>query len=88
MSIALSTNHRYFHQNEKVACSYGLSYRSLYAQGEVEFIEDMEQKIEALKIFMKQYSSNDFIFSDPAVNNVAIFILKPKELKCKQYGKP
>ncbi|NLK15828.1 MAG: pyridoxamine 5'-phosphate oxidase family protein [Bacteroidales bacterium] len=87
VSIALSTNHRYFHQNENVACSYGLSYRSLYAQGEIKFIEDKEQKIEALKIFMKQYSDKDFTFSDPAVNNVIVFILKPKELKCKQYGK-
>ena len=29
---------------------------------------------------MKQYSDKDFTFSDPAVNNVIVFILKPKEL--------
>ncbi len=86
VSIAISTDHRYFSQHEDVACSYGLSYRSVFAQGKVEFIEVKEQKIEALKIFMKQYSNKDFIFNDPAINNVAVFKAVIKELKCKEYA--
>lgn len=86
VSITLSVDHRLFYQNQQVACSYGLSYRSVCVQGIAEMIDNQEQKIEALEIIMAQYSKDNFKFNAPSVNNVAVFKVKADDLKCKEYG--
>ncbi len=87
VAISFSADHRLYKQNEKVACSYSMAYRSVLAYGEVEFIEDYDQKVDALKIIMGQYAKGDFMFSRPAVLNVKVFKVKVEKFNGKEFGK-
>jgi nitroimidazol reductase NimA-like FMN-containing flavoprotein (pyridoxamine 5'-phosphate oxidase superfamily) len=85
--ITLSTGHSLYHQNENVACSYGMNYKSIIADGKVEFIEDFDQKVEALNIIMGQYVEREFTYNDPSVIQVCIFKVKLTNLKAKNFGR-
>lgn len=69
---AFDTDHDFFARHEQVACSWRMRYRSVLAWGNVEHVEDFQEKTEALRIIMAQYSDISFEFSPPAVNNVVI----------------
>lgn len=83
--INFSTDHDLFKAHDHVACSYGMAYRSVLVYGKVEFIEDNNQKIEALNIFMKQYANRDFTYSEPSVNNVCVLKIKIDDFTGKMY---
>lgn len=87
VAISFSTNHKLFKQNENVACSYGMSYQAVFAFGQVEFIEDYDQKVEALNIIMKQYTNREFTYNSPAVVNVCVFIVKVDRFTGKEFGR-
>jgi uncharacterized protein len=73
-------------QDEHVACSWRVKSKSVIAEGMIEFVEDIEEKVEALKIFMNQYSNRDFQFKVPAVKNVGIFKMKIERIAAKEFG--
>lgn len=68
--ITFSVDHELVFQHPKVACSYRMRAKSVICRGRVNFIEDPEEKREALNILMRHYSSREFVYSDPAVKNV------------------
>lgn len=71
--VSFDTDCELYIRNEEVACSYSMTFKSVVADSEVEFISDAGQKIEALKLIMKQYTGrDDFTFNMPAINNVAV----------------
>lgn len=73
--------------NEKVACSYSMKYKSVLAQGKIEFVNDVEEKARILNIIMRNYSGRDnFEYSKPALENVCVFYLKPKDLTAYKRG--
>ena len=76
------------YQHPKVACSYRMRSKSVIAWGKVAFEEDPEKKVEALNIIMKQYTKKDFTYSDPAIRNVKVWIVKVDEISCKEFGAP
>jgi uncharacterized protein len=84
--LSFSTDHGLRWVNEEVACSWGMKYRSVLAYGSVEFIEDYDEKVSALKIIMKQYSEKEFTFNAPAVNDVLVFRVKVDRLEGRVYG--
>lgn len=84
--ISFSTDHQLRWQNETVACSYGMRYRSVLAYGKAEFIEDIEEKRYALTKIMAQYSGRNFTFNDPAVRDVAVFKVKVDKMDGRVYG--
>lgn len=65
-----------FARHEKVACSWRMRYRSVLVNGKAEFVNDFDEKVEALNIFMKNYSDLEFNYSKPAINNVNIIKIK------------
>lgn len=73
VAINFSRDFQLYHQNERVACSYSMKYRSVNVEGRVEFIEGKEEKVNALNIIMAQYSEGEFKYNDPAINEVAIY---------------
>jgi uncharacterized protein len=73
-------------QDEHVACSWRVKSRSVIAEGRIEFIDDYDEKIAALKIFMGQYSPREFEFKVPAVNNVGVYKMKIEKLTAKEFG--
>ena len=85
--ITMSTDHSLYHRDDHVACSYGMNYKSIVAEGVVEFIEDYDQKVDALNIVMKQYVEKDFEYNEPAVKQVCIFKVKLTNLKAKNFGR-
>ncbi len=83
--VEFDVDHKLFARHEKVACSWRMRYRSVQAFGKAEFVEDFDKKIEALKIFMKNYSDMDFKFSKPSVNNISIIKIKVDEFTGRQF---
>lgn len=83
--INFTTDHELFRQHDKVACSYGMAYRSVLVYGDVEFIEGFDEKVDALNIFMKQYVDRDFTYSKPSVDNVCVYKVVIKDFQGKIY---
>lgn len=85
--IAFSTAHQLYKQSELVACSYGMKYKSVLISGRVEFVEDFEEKIRILNIIMRQYTHrDDFNYSAPAINNVAVMKVRAVKTEAKAFG--
>lgn len=85
--LSFSTDHKMRIQHEDVACSYSMRYRSVLVFGQVEFIEDLDQKAEALNVIMKQYSDRDnFKYSEPALKNVRVMKVNVNKMEGKAFG--
>lgn len=55
-----------------VACQYGTSYSSLMGRGKAVIVEDVAEKIEAMKLLMKTQTGKDFAFTDRLVSIVSV----------------
>lgn len=76
------------YQHEQVACSYRMKGSSVICRGQVVFIDDFEEKVQALNITMKQYTDKDFTYSEPAVRNVCIWKIEIDTMTTKLFGVP
>jgi len=56
-------------------CNWSMRYQSIIGFGEVEFIEELEGKQEAMKIIMQQYSDEVKLIEDAALSGVTLFKL-------------
>ena len=86
VAVSFSTDHKLYHQNKNVACSYGMAYKSVFAFGDVVFIDDYEEKIIALNMLMKNYISEKFTYNKPSVINIKVFKLEVRTFTCKEFG--
>lgn len=86
--ITFSIDHQLVFQHPDVACSYRMKAKSAICRGKVAFIEDLEEKKEALNIIMSHYSDKSFRFSDPAVRNVKIWKVPIESMTAREYGVP
>lgn len=85
--IAFSNSEELAYQNEHVACSYFMRYKSVLILGKVEFIEDYNEKEKALSIVMRHYTGKeDFTFKAPSVNNVLCFRVSTENMTGKAMG--
>ena len=84
--IAFSTDHQLRFQHEAVACSYGMKYRSVLVYGQIEFIENAEDKIKAMNIVMKKYVGKDFTYNAPAIREVCVYKVIISEMTGKKLG--
>ena len=64
-------------------CQYGLSYSSLMGRGTARIIEDVEEKIEAMKFLMKTQTKKDFEFNERLVSIVAVVRIDVEEYTAK-----
>ena len=55
--ITFSVGHKLVYQHEKVACSYSMRSESAMCRGQVEFIEEIDEKRRALDIIMRHYTA-------------------------------
>lgn len=55
------------------ACGYGYSFASIIGNGQVEFIEQTDDKIRALKELMKHQTGQDFEFDHKMIQSVTAF---------------
>jgi uncharacterized protein len=84
--IVFSTDHLLHSQSEQVACSYSMHYRSVQAFGEVEFIENREEKFEILNIIMANYTDRPFSYNEPSLREVCTFKVAVKRFSGKIFG--
>lgn len=73
--VEFDTDHEIFARHKEVACSWRMRYRSVVAWGKAEIVEDYDKKVEALNIFMRNYTDMEFKYSTPSVNNVNIIAI-------------
>ncbi|PZX16661.1 hypothetical protein LX69_01731 [Breznakibacter xylanolyticus] len=86
--ISFSIDHQLAFQHPKVACSYRMKAKSVVAFGRVQFIDDLNEKRQALNIIMGQYIDREFSYNDPAVRNVKIWKVPIESVTCKEFGAP
>lgn len=72
----------------KVACQYGTSYSSVMGKGVAEIITDIEEKKEALSIFMKTQTGEKFTFNEKMVSIVNVMKITVSEFTAKQRPLP
>jgi uncharacterized protein len=84
--INFSIDHELRYQNEEVACSWSMKYRSVLAYGKVEFIEDPVEKTAALDIVMSQYTDRSFRYNPPSLTEVCCFIVKVTRFEGRAFG--
>ena len=73
-------------QDEKVGCSYRVKSKSVLVEGEIEFIDDFNEKERCMKLLMAQYSTREFKFGKPAITNVGIFKVRIDKITGKEFG--
>ncbi len=84
--VNFSTDHLLRYQNEDVACSWSMKYRSVLVYGKAEFIIDPEEKIAALKVIMAQYSGKEFKFNPPSIREVTVWKIKIDKIEGRSFG--
>ncbi len=84
--IVFSTDHQLRWQNEDIACSWSMKYRSVLAYGKVEFIDDISEKEALFHQFMKNYSPINFKFSKPSLEEVQLIKVPIDKFEGRAYG--
>ena len=84
--INFTADHLLRYQNEQVACSWSMKYRSVLCYGQAEFIVPAEEKIAAFQIVMAQYANREFTFNPPAIREVNVWKIKVLKYEGRSYG--
>lgn len=84
--LSFSTDHEIRYVNEEVACSWAMRYRSVLIFGRIEFIEENEEKVNALNIIMAHYTDREFTYNDPAVQDVQVYKVIIEKMEGRAYG--
>ena len=74
------------YQDEHVACSWRVKSKTVIAEGNIEFVDDYDEKLAIMHILMAQYSDREFKFNAPAIKNVGVFKMKIDTLHAKEFG--
>jgi len=84
--VTFCTDGKLVYQHPDVACSYSMLAKSVLCKGNVTFIENMDEKEEAMNITMKNYTDRPFKYSKPALENVKVWRVKIDEMTGKSFG--
>ena len=68
------------------ACKWGIGYQSVIGSGQATLVDHPEEKKEALKIIMGQYSDREFSFSDHFIEKTGIIKVNIEEMTGKESG--
>lgn len=71
-----------------VACTYGTTYSSVMGRGVATIVEDIEEKKQAMSIFMKTQTQKDFNFDDKMVSIVTVVRIDTLEYTAKHRPAP
>ena len=84
--INFSTDHVLRYQNEQVACSWSMKYRSVLCYGKVEFLEDPNEKIAAMNLVMSKYAGREYQFNPPSIREINVMQIKVERYESRIYG--
>lgn len=68
------------------ACKWTMRYQSVIGFGEVEFIDELEGKREAMRIIMQHYTDEMKLIDDAALSAVTLFKLNISTMTGKKSG--
>ncbi len=72
----------------RVPCQYGTAYSSLMGRGTIEVVEDVQEKIRLMSIFMKTQCGKDFEFNEKLVSIVTMLKVNVDEYTAKERPLP
>jgi uncharacterized protein len=84
--IEFSTDYLLRYQNENVACSWSMKYRSVLAHGKVTFIDDELEKVHHLNIIMKNYTPKEFKYNPPSLREVCCWKVDVENFEGRVFG--
>ena len=84
--IEFSTDYQLRYQNENVACSWSMKYRSVLAYGKVTFIDDDAQKTKHLDLVMKNYTPLEFKYNPPSLREVSCWKVIVERFEGRVFG--
>ena len=70
------------------ACQYGTTYASVMGRGIAQIVEDVDEKIKALTIFMKTQTGKDFEFNEKLAGVVSIIKVDVSDYTAKRRPAP
>ncbi len=65
------------------ACDWSMMYQSVMGQGVAEFIQDRDQKRDALNCIMRQYSGRDWTFPDEKLDMTTILKVEIRKISAR-----
>ena len=68
----------------RVPCQYGNAYSSLMGRGTIEVVEDVQEKMDLMTIFMKTQCGKDFEFNEKLVSIVTMMKVNVEEYTAKE----
>jgi len=68
------------------ACKWSMRYQSVIGYGKAVLLQNTDEKREALKIIMSQYSDQKYHFIDKEIQKLAVIKLEIEDMKGKQSG--
>jgi len=84
--VTFSTDHSLVYQNESVACSFSMKFRSVVAYGIANFTEDYDKKIEIMNVIMNKYTGKKYQYSKPSILNIETFVVEIEHWSGKESG--
>jgi nitroimidazol reductase NimA-like FMN-containing flavoprotein (pyridoxamine 5'-phosphate oxidase superfamily) len=66
------------------ACQWGMRYESVIGYGTPRFIDDPEEKVQALACIMAQYDDGEHTFPEAALEGTAVFALPIDSMTAKR----
>lgn len=67
-------------------CGWTMKYKSVIGVGRASILENDEEKAQALKLIMQQYSEDEFSFSNSALDSVLVVKVNIESITGKQSG--
>lgn len=83
---ALSITQRLSVVEAEQACSWGMRFESIYAEGAIGIITGKEEKIKALSILMRQYGSETVDFDERVLEKTTVLKLTAEIISGKRSG--
>jgi uncharacterized protein len=84
--INFTTDHLLRYQDENVACSWSMKYRSVLVFGKVEFIEDDQEKTTHLDRVMRNYTPKEFKYNSPSIREVCCWKVVVEKYEGRVFG--
>lgn len=79
-TFEMDCNHNFILYDKRMSCTMG--YSSVIGHGLIKFVED-EKKYEALKVLMRQYHAEDFLFNIDMIKVTTVLKMKVLDITGK-----
>jgi len=74
--------------NSEKACNWGMEFLSIIGEGDVLFLDDEKERVEALNIIMRHYSDkDDWKFNNKMLEKTSVFKVKIDSISAKRSGR-